>query len=203
MKAIERVHDGVVFGRRVRVLSRHIAGLLPEGARVVDVGCGDGSVARAVMDIRPDVRIAGIDVLVRPRTHIEVVPFDGRELPFGGRTVDAVTLVDVLHHTDDPVALLREVARVAELVIVKDHLADGVLARPTLRLMDWVGNAHFGVALPYNYMTTGRWHEMFRASGLTVETWQTSLALYPRPGSWLFDRGLHVLCRLSSRPGTG
>lgn len=203
VRAIERVHDLVVFTRRVRVLAAHLADQLDHGARVLDVGCGDGSIARSVMDVRPDVRIVGIDVLVRPRTHIEVRAFDGRQIPFDGMSFDAVTLVDVLHHAVDPAALLREAARVAPVVALKDHLADGLMARPTLRLMDWVGNAHHGVALPYNYLTTAQWAEMFAASDLTVEKWRTDLGLYPRPASWIFDRKLHVLCRLSSRRGRG
>jgi hypothetical protein len=28
--------------------------------------------------------------------------------------------------------------------------------------------------------------------------WETTLGLYPAPASWVFDRGLHVLCRLSA-----
>ena len=106
--------------------------------------------------------ITGIDVLVRPETNIEVTEFDGRTIPFGDDAFDAVTFVDVLHHTDDATALLREAARVASTaVVIKDHLAEGFLAKPTLRAMDWVGNASFGVALPYNYWTTAEWHRAF------------------------------------------
>jgi SAM-dependent methyltransferase len=192
-----------VFTRRVRVLAGHLAGLLEPGARVLDVGCGDGSIARSVMELRPDVEIVGIDVLVRPRTQIEVTSFDGREIPFDRASFDVVTFVDVLHHADDSAALLREAARVAPAIVLKDHLADGIIARPTLGLMDWVGNAHFGVALPYNYLSTAQWTQIFTANDLTIETWKTDLGLYPRWASWIFERRLHVLCRLSSFPARG
>lgn len=199
MSVIGRAHSGLVFGRRVQVLAREIADLLPAG-RVLDVGCGDGSIARAVMDRRPDVEVHGIDVLVRPETHIPVVGFDGTTIPHGDGSFDAVMFVDVLHHTDDATVLLREAARVAPAVVVKDHLADGVLARPTLRLMDWVGNAHHGVVLPYNYWSRARWEQAFAELGLSTEAWRTGLGLYPPPATWLFDRGLHVVCRLAAAP---
>ena len=197
MGVIGRAHSGLVFGRRVQVLAREIADLLPAG-RVLDVGCGDGSIARAVMDRRPDVTIEGIDVLVRPETHIPVTGFDGATIPHGDASFDAVLFVDVLHHTDDATVLLREAARVAPAVVIKDHLADGVLAGPTLRLMDWVGNAHHGVVLPYNYWRRARWEQAFAEVGLSPREWRTDLGLYPAPATWLFDRRLHVACRLAT-----
>jgi len=200
MSVVGRAHAGIVFGRRVEVLSRHMADLLPEGTggRVLDVGCGDGSIARRVMEHRPDLEVVGIDVLVRPTTHVPVTSFDGQVIPHPDRSFDAVMFVDVLHHTDDPAVLLAEAARVAPTVVIKDHLADGLLARPTLRAMDWVGNAHHGVVLPYNYWPEARWAETFAALGLTVQEWRTELGLYPAPLTWAFDRHLHVACRLSS-----
>jgi len=200
MSVVGRAHAGMVFGRRVEVLARHMADLLPEGTggRVLDVGCGDGSIARTVMEHRPDLEIVGIDVLVRPTTHVPVTLFDGQVIPHPDRSFDAVMFVDVLHHTDDPAVLLAEAARVAPTVVIKDHLADGLLARPTLRAMDWVGNAHHGVVLPYNYWPEARWAEAFASLGLTVQEWRTELGLYPAPLSWAFDRHLHVACRLSA-----
>ena len=104
-------------------------------------------------DQRPDLVFTGMDVLVRPRTHIPVREFDGFTLPMGDRAVDAILLVDVLHHADDPIRLLKEVARVArQAIIIKDHMQAGWIDRQTLRLMDWTGNAAHGVALP---TTTG------------------------------------------------
>lgn len=196
MSVLERVHGEYVFGRRVRVLAQHIADMLPADCSVLDVGCGDGSIARAVMDLRADVRFEGIDVLVRPTTHIPVAEFDGRRMPRKDASVDVALFVDVLHHTEDPSVLLREAARVArQAVVVKDHLLDGVLAGPTLRFMDWVGNARHGVVLPYNYWPQARWDHAADDLGLTREEWQTSLGLYPAWANWLFGRGLHFVAR--------
>ncbi len=43
---------------------KRLAGLLPEGAKVLDFGCG-GSIDRLIGQYRPDARIAGIDLVVR------------------------------------------------------------------------------------------------------------------------------------------
>jgi hypothetical protein len=62
--------------------------------------------------------------------------------------------------------------------------------------MDWVGNAHHGVALPYNYWSRSEWSAAFSAGQLEVSEMKTSLGLYPRPASWMFERGLHFVARL-------
>jgi SAM-dependent methyltransferase len=192
-----QVHHTLVFGRRIRRLAREIVERLPEGARVLDVGCGSGDLAMLIMQLRPDVAIEGIDVLVRPGTAIPVTEYDGSHIPFPDSHFDAAIVVDVLHHTDAPALVLAEIARVAPVVIVKDHLRDGVLANLTLRFMDWVGNAAHGVRLPYNYLSKREWTGIWSGLQLRPTEFNTRLSLYPRPFSWVFDRGLHFVTILS------
>lgn len=203
MSVVGAAHARLVHGRRVQVLARAFVGLLPEGAKVLDIGCGDGLLDAVILRHRPDLTISGIDVLVRGRTHVPVTPFDGTAIPYDAGTFDAVMLVDVLHHAEDPEALLREARRVSRgPILVKDHTRDGLLAGATLRFMDWVGNAHHGVALPYNYWSRREWDRALRDLGLTVHGWNGRLGLYPWPASLLFDRSLHFIATLASAEGT-
>lgn len=198
MSALDGLHGRYVLGRRVRVLARLLARLVPAEAELLDVGSGDGAVAHALMLARPDVHAEGLDVLVRSGARIPVRHFDGRTIPAADRSAGTVLLVDVLHHADDPAALLREAGRVArDAVIVKDHLADGFLAVPTLRFMDRVGNARHGVRLPYRYLRRSEWEDAIAGAGLRIDAWEGTLGLYPPPASWLFDRGLHFMARLA------
>ena len=189
--------------RRVRVLAEIMARLLPRDVEVLDVGCGDGQLGRAVMDLRPDVHVRGIDVMLRSKTAIAVELFDGERIPLPDGGVAAVMMVDVVHHARRPAALVIEAARVsAQALIIKDHLRNGFLAAATLRAMDWVGNAPHGVVLPYNYLARTEWDEAFTAAGLSVDRWEPELGLYKRPMSYVFERGLHFAARLvpSSQP---
>ena len=191
------LHQAMVVERRTRVLANRLSVLLPRDSSVLDVGCGDGTIASLILLHRPDISIEGIDVLIRPETKIPVKRFDGEHLPYDDKTIDVVTFVDVLHHTNDPTILLKEAKRVARSTIVlKDHTMDGTLAYQTLRFMDWIGNASHNVALPYNYWSESRWHSVLNEIGLRIEQWQRRLSLYPFPMSLLFDRGLHFVAVL-------
>ena len=186
------------FTRRIEVLSAHVADMLPPHASVLDVGAGDGALAKRLMERRSDVRVQGVDVLVRPDTLIPVRAFDGTTLPLADRSVDAVMLVDVVHHAEQQAALLREVARVARtMVLIKDHFERGLFARTTLRFMDWVGNARHGVRLPYAYWTPAQWNVAYREAGLTLASQRESLGLYRWPASLIFERGMHFIAALT------
>jgi SAM-dependent methyltransferase len=197
LRAIEFAHGAYVFKRRVRVLAGHLAAVLPQGVRVLDVGCGDGRVARAVMDRRPDVTVEGIDVLVREAPVIPVRAFDGTHIPFADGSFDLAMFIDVLHHTPDPLALMREAVRVSRTgLVIKDHTREGLAAGLTLRFMDFVGNARHGVSLPYNFWRERQWRQAFAELGLTPDPWVASLHLYPWWADWWAGRRLHFIALL-------
>ncbi len=198
MSWLETIHERHVIGRRAQVLAQHLQDLVPRAASVLDVGCGDGQIAALLAANRPDVDVRGVDVLVRPTTQIPVEAFDGRHLPFPDQAFDVVTFVDVLHHCDWAVDLLREASRVArQAIVIKDHSLQGFAAGRTLRLMDWVGNHRHGVALPYNYWRPEEWKSTFASLALNVETLRTRLNLYQWPANWVFERSLHFVARLA------
>ena len=136
----------------------------------------------------------------RPTTHIPVTLFDGTVIPHEDNSFDVVSFVDVLHHTDDPEALLKEASRVARrAVIIKDHLSENWFDEITLRFMDWVGNAPHGVVLPYNYGSRADWSCWFEAAKLEAEEFETRVPLYPMPASAVFGRKLHFVARLTPK----
>lgn len=182
----------------MRRLAALLTDAVPPDAHVLDVGSGDGALAYQLAQRRPDIRLRAVDVLVRPASVIPVEYFDGSRLPCADASVDAVILVDVLHHTDDPRILLAEARRVTRRrVVIKDHARDGLWARQTLQVMDWVGNAHAGVALPYTYWSRQEWQDAFAALDLRVSRWTQDLGLYPFPASLVFERSLHFLAVLN------
>jgi SAM-dependent methyltransferase len=196
---IGKLHDQLVSHRRAEVIAGHLAEMIPANARVLDVGCGEGSIASLLLDKRRDLSIQGIDVLLRRNRHIPVVQYDGVAIPHPDRSFDTVIFIDVLHHAADPLGLIKEARRVADkCVIIKDHNRDGLSAGLTLAFMDWIGNAPHRVRLTYDYWPARRWRIAFAEAGLRVADYRSRLGLYPIPANWLFERKLHFMSRLEA-----
>ena len=197
MRLVEYFHRGYIQDRRVHVLAKQLSSLIPHDTTILDVGCGDGRLSARILESRDDTLIKGVDVLARSQSYFPVDLFDGQTIPASDGSFDVVMFVDVLHHTEDPMILLREAARVARRHIIhKDHLLDRSLAKPTLRFMDSIGNARYGVATPYNYWYERRWRQDVEEIGLTVASWTSDLHLYPKAFDLFFGGSLHFTARL-------
>jgi len=191
---VGRLHGTFVSGRRTQVLAGLLAQQIPQHASVLDVGCGDGTIANVISGLRPDVSFRGVEFLVRPECKIPCVPYDGVKLPFADGSFDVCLYVDVLHHTGDITAVLTEGCRVSKShILLKDHLNENIVDDAILRIMDWVGNKPHGVHLEYNYQSRKRWSEHFAKCGLREASWTTAVPLYPPPVSFIAGRGLHFV----------
>jgi SAM-dependent methyltransferase len=172
--------------------------MLPKGESLLDVGCGDGFLGRAIRTLRPDLTVRGLDVLVRDESRVGARPFDGVHIPEPDKSVDATLLVDVLHHADDPERLLAECVRVSrKSVIIKDHLCESEADRRLLKWMDDVGNERFHVSLPYGYLSEKQWLGLFERNRLTVAEWIREPKIHPPPVRWIIPARLHFLAKLS------
>jgi SAM-dependent methyltransferase len=200
MRAFTWLHQNYVHERRTNVLSRHLAELIPTSASVVDVGAGDGLIAKKLLKQRPDLELRAVEVLARPDAHVPIELFDGSHLDLAAGTVDTVLLVDVLHHATEPLELLREARRVArDAIVIKDVATNGLLARETLHLMERLANTPHGISIPETFWSEMEWQRAFQELNLNADARRTRLGLYPFPASLVFERSFHFLVRL--QPG--
>ena len=207
-RPVGALHGVLILPRRVQALARAIAPLLPPG-RILDVGCGDGSLASRLQALRPDIRVFGLEVHLRLRAPIPAALYDGRDFPFPDRAFAGVIIADSLHHAADPAEVLRECLRVArQSVVVKDHFCENAWERLVLRILDWGGNAAHGVTLRYAYFSRAAWADMIQRLS-AVETFRIERVegQYASPFQAWLGRGIQFLARLdparAPRPGDG
>ncbi|WP_100445842.1 methyltransferase domain-containing protein [Glycomyces xiaoerkulensis] len=120
-------HESVLRSHRWRTAENSAAYLLPHlepGHRVLDVGCGPGTITADLAGIVAGGRVAAVDraesildqaAAVAAERGLDNVAFaeaDVHDLPYGDGAFDAVHAHQVLQHVSDPVRALREMRRV-------------------------------------------------------------------------------------------
>src|ERR1035438_8017674 len=89
---IGKVHGTLVHRRRVAVLAERLAAMLPPSSTLLDVGCGDGTVAKLIEERVPGLQVAGAEFSPRPNCAIPCSGFDGAHLPFPDKSFDGCML---------------------------------------------------------------------------------------------------------------
>ncbi len=101
-----------------------IARLVPEGSRVLDLGCGDGALLDMLQRSRGcsgyGIEIADADVLACVRRGVNVIQLNLDEglAMFADNSFDVVLQIDTLQHLRNAEVMLRETARVGRSGIV-------------------------------------------------------------------------------------
>jgi ubiquinone/menaquinone biosynthesis C-methylase UbiE len=104
--------------------------LLPSPmSSALDVGCGTGRTLLWLADRNPDFRLHGIEpatgLAAIARTALpnaEIIDGVGDRMPFANGSIDLVVATGIMHHVDDPAAVISEMFRVAaKAVLISDH----------------------------------------------------------------------------------
>lgn len=131
-------HESVLRSHRWRTAENSAAHLIPHlrpGMALLDVGCGPGTITLDLAALVAPGRVVGVDRTDEPftaaraaaasrgLTNVMFEVADGYALPFADASFDVIHAHQVLQHLADPVAALREMARVSRpggLVAVRD-----------------------------------------------------------------------------------
>ncbi|MEN9238455.1 MAG: methyltransferase domain-containing protein [Thermostichus sp. DG_1_6_bins_120] len=152
----------LLFPIRQSILTKKLSKYLTENCLILDLGSSDGALAYSIQTHLAkqgiQAEFTGCDVHIQPNCKIPVIPYDGERLPFATNQFDVVTIVDVLHHAKNPLAVLKEAIRVAKKqVLIKDHYWTNQCDLLGLRFSDYIGNRPFNIHLPYNYFRESEW----------------------------------------------
>lgn len=148
-------YDSVLRSHRQRTAANSAAYLLPSlraGLKVLDVGCGPGTITVDFATRVAPGRVVGVDIEARvldeAREHarergvdnVEFVAGDFRTLDLPGAPFDVVHAHQVLQHLKDPVGALRKMAALARpgggLVAARDGIYSAFAWAPDDQRLD-------------------------------------------------------------------
>ena len=145
---------------------------LESGDRVLEIGFGNGAFFEDLLSLEDGIRACGIDLseemvevareenrdAVR-RGRLELYQGNSDDLPFGGRSFDAVFCNMVVYFWDEPARHLKEVFRVLE---PGGKFYTGMRSRESMLVFPFV---EFG----FNLYTVAEWEELLARNGFIVE----------------------------------
>jgi len=106
------------------LIQQSIARLVPKGARVLDLGCGDGALLdllrreRACSGYGVELDDANVQACVQRGVNVIQLNLDEGLTMFADQSFDVVLQIDTLQHLRNAETMLRETARVGRLGIV-------------------------------------------------------------------------------------
>ena len=165
-RRLERMRRRRKVGRAYD-MALEIARVLPLGANVLDVGCGNGFITHHLSGLLKS-KIVGLDVSAGPMANIEYLPYDGRHFPVQDETFDAVLLCYVLHHAQDASLVLNEVTRVLKeggQAIIYEDIPDCWLDLVAC----WIHNQQWATRTgTCTFRLGSQWRQLFCSIGFEV-----------------------------------
>jgi SAM-dependent methyltransferase len=192
-------HESVLRSHRWRSAENSAAYLLPHlkpNLRILDVGCGPGTITAGLADRVPQGHVTGIDTaaevlgqageLAARRDNLDFTTGDVYALDYPDATFCVVHAHQVLQHLGDPVRALTEMRRVTKpggLIAARDADYGGMIWYPAIPVLDdWLALYHKVARGNGGEPDAGRrLHAWARQAGLTDVTATSTTWTYATP----------------------
>ena len=157
-----------IYERAAKKMCLDSADFIEKGSKILDLGCGSGIIGKKFQDFFK-AEILGIDVVDK---RVEKIPFqiyDGKNIPFPENSFDLVLINYVLHHAENPEALLIEAKRVAKnKIIIFEDLPEGFFSKIYCKLHQLSFDKLFRNPSKTSFRTEENWEKIFKELGLNV-----------------------------------
>lgn len=145
-----------------------IQDFISQKEKVLDLGCGSGIFAQKLKE-KVGAEIVGIDIVDKRVFQIPFFLFDGKKIPFPDDFFDTVLISFVLHHTENPITILKEAKRVGKQIIIFEDLINHPLAkiRCFFHWLVWNLNSKNGFSR-FNFFSEKKWEDIFKNLNLKL-----------------------------------
>jgi len=141
--------------RKVAPFIKHLS----PNDRIIDIGSGNGLITDYLRQEGFDVTpLDIIDMAYHER--VSPVVYDGDVMPFEDKSFDVALILTVLHHIEEPDAVLVETQRIAQKIIIIEDIYNNSLQKYATFFMDWLVNLGYSPA-PHTNKNDKGWRMTF------------------------------------------
>ena len=158
------------------------------GDSLLDIGCGNGFISNLAKAHFKQIQLLDVVEYVHDALDLPFKRYaEGQPLPID-KLFDTVLLLTVLHHSNDPVELLKQAWRATNkrLIIIESVVGIRQVCPPAhyelmdssdedqiayAAFVDWFYNRvlHDDVPVPYNFTTPEKWQAIFLENGMRLK----------------------------------
>ena len=149
-------------GKKIRPLIP----LLKKNTAILDLGSGNGLAAHLLKQEGLNITCVDIhegeyDPSVKP------VVYDGKTIPFPDRHFEAGIILTVLHHIDNPEAVIKEAGRVCDRLIIMEDIYTNKVQQYLTYWLDSLANLFYSPC-PHTNKNDKEWKATFEAMDLEL-----------------------------------
>lgn len=138
---------------------------------ILDLGCGNGFFAKTLLSLTEVSKVYGVDVIDYRKTDIDFKLYDeGSKIPFDDNMFDYTFIIEVLHHSENAIHLLKEAQRVTkERIIIFEDIVTTKIRLKFMKMFDILMNMRHGVNTPFCFKSEIEWLSIFSNLNLNCE----------------------------------
>ncbi|XOB42278.1 MAG: class I SAM-dependent methyltransferase [Candidatus Nealsonbacteria bacterium] len=157
-----------IYEQAARKMCGDCEPFIKKRSKILDIGCGSAIVANTFQNFF-ETEVIGVDVVDRRIFPVAFSLINGVKLCFPSKSFDNILIAYTLHHSKDPIGLLKEAVRVCKgRIFMYEDLPEGLLSRLFCGIHSFSFDKLFGNKNKTAFKTEEEWLEVFKALKLNL-----------------------------------
>jgi len=157
-----------IYEAAARKMCLDCEGFIEKGSKILDWGCGTAIVGKTFQDFF-QAELFGVDVQDVRTVKIPFKITDGKSLSFPENSFDVVLINYVLHHSEDPISVLKEAKRVTrDKIVIYEDLPEDILSKLICQLHGISFDNFFGNPTKTSFKSEREWEKIFKELRLNI-----------------------------------